>query len=202
MVERSVIILLCLTLAGGAPAGLASDNQLRVYEWAADAAHSSIEFRTSHWGIVDIIGWFEEFEISVRTLEDDFSTAEITARIKLASVRMPNQGMAGNVRKIFSGLDAAEARFDSTSIERKGEREYRILGNMKIGSVTKPVAWKVRFHGFGGPPSGSPGFTATMDLSRLDYGIGDEQKNPGNGEPVVGLMVEVTCNIRLEYIRG
>jgi len=34
----------------------------------ADNAHSSVEFRTRHWGIVDIIGWFEDSDIQVESM--------------------------------------------------------------------------------------------------------------------------------------
>ena len=34
-------------------------------KFVGDTDHSSIEFRTEHWGILDIIGWFEDFDLMV-----------------------------------------------------------------------------------------------------------------------------------------
>jgi polyisoprenoid-binding protein YceI len=163
----------------------------------ADRAHSSITFRASHWGIVDIVGWFEDFDIDVEVAGTGFSDAVVTANVRTASVRMPNAKMAGNLRGMFDVAAYPHAIFKSTRVERADSVTYRITGDLTMKGVTVPVTWEAVFNGFGYPPGADPGFTAKTVLNRLDFGIGDREVHGSNGELVVGEKIEVTCNVRL-----
>ncbi len=165
--------------------------------WIADLAHSSIEFRTSHWGIVDIIGWFDDFEIAVWDNGEDFTGAAVEAAIRLGSVRMPNMEMAANLHGMFDIEQFPVARFVSTKVEKTGAGAYRMIGELTLKGATREIAWDVRFNGFGAPPHGAPGFTATTTLERLDYGIGDAAVLPGTERPIVGHEILIRCNLRL-----
>ena len=97
---RSITLLAFACLAPIAVTASAADEDSppaeakATYIWTADPAHSSIVFQTGDWGVVDLVGWFEEYEITVHSSELDFSDAVIEARIDPASVRMPNPQMA------------------------------------------------------------------------------------------------------------
>ena len=177
-----------------------SATQARDQKWVADRDHSSIQFRTSHWGIVDIVGWFEEFEVVVRTRDDDFSKAQVEARVTPSSVRMPNLEMAANLRRGFASPDAPQAVFRSVRVEEAGEDRYLLHGELTIGTITKPITWQIQLNGYGSPRGGSAGFTGRTELMRLEFEIGDTEVFPGNQQPVVGLSVEITCNIRLDRV--
>jgi hypothetical protein len=69
------------------------------HKYLSDHAHSSISFHTKHWEIVDLIGWFEEFEVIMYSDSADFSDAEIFAKVDARSIRMPNPKMVGSVKK-------------------------------------------------------------------------------------------------------
>ena len=68
------------------------------YTWNADLHHSSISFRTMHWGIVEIIGWFEKYDVILKKEGDDWASSEIKITIKPESVRLPNMAMAQNLQ--------------------------------------------------------------------------------------------------------
>ncbi len=180
---------------------IASDE--RTYVWISDPAHSSIVFRTGHWGVVDVVGWFETYEIHVRGSALDFSDAVVEARLEPASVRMPNPDMAGNLRQHFFEVEKfPEVRFRSTKVEPTSEASvFTLTGALTMKEVTRPVVFTMRFNGYGTPPQGAPGFTLEAALDRLEFGVGGMERMMGTGHPMVDADVEVICNIRLDYVR-
>lgn len=82
MLKLGVALVVLVAVSAGPPA---KDRPRQ--KWLSDVDHSSIEFRTQHWGIVDIIGWLEDFQITVYADEDDFSDAIIEARVGVGSIR-------------------------------------------------------------------------------------------------------------------
>jgi polyisoprenoid-binding protein YceI len=74
-------LTLALVHAGPGDESVAADQFKHSYIWAADPEHSSIMFQTGHWGIVDVVGWFEGYEIAVHSSKLDFSDAVVEARI-------------------------------------------------------------------------------------------------------------------------
>jgi polyisoprenoid-binding protein YceI len=179
--------------------GDAKGQSRPVLEWVADRAHSSIEFRTSHWGIVDIIGWFAEFEVVVYSDSDDFADAVIEAWVAPASVQMPNSGMATNLRRMFAVQEYPDARFRSTDVRFLSDNEYEVTGQLTMRGVTREIKLLATFNGRGFMPNGLPGFTLHTDLNRLEFGIGEEEVLEENQNPTIGYIVKVTCNIRLEH---
>ncbi len=168
--------------------------------WVADKAHSSIQFRASHWGIVDIVGWFEDFDVAVRAAKGDLSDAVIDARVRLDSIRMPNPEMAANARDLlFDAARHPEAEFRSTAIESLSEKRYAVRGRFTMKGVTREVRWEAAFNGYGEPPGGSPGYTVKGTLDRIAFGLGGMESLPG-GRPILGRTVQVICNLRLTEI--
>jgi polyisoprenoid-binding protein YceI len=186
------------------PACSQDDSKNRIYLWAGDPEHSSIVFQTTHWGVVDIVGWFEGYEITVRSRELDFSDAVVEARIDPASVRMPNPGMAANLRGLFFVVEEfPEVLFRSTRVERTDkDGVLKLTGAFTMKGVTKELDFTVHFNGYGSPPQGSPGFKLEGVINRLDFEVGDLELMEGTGHPMVAPEVRITANIRLEYVRS
>lgn len=182
----------------GSPGEAPRPAEVRILE--ADRAHSSIEFHVSHWGIVDVIGWFEDFDVRAEVLGGDFTEGWVEARIRPASLRMPNMEMARNAVALFDVASHPEAVFRSSKIERAAEGEYRILGDLTMKGVTRPVEWAARLNGFAMSGEGIPGFTVTTVIDRLAFGIGDEEAHPTTGVLTVGAKVRITCNLRMEDV--
>ncbi|MDH3216226.1 MAG: hypothetical protein OEN01_08035 [Candidatus Krumholzibacteria bacterium] len=59
---RAIFLLM---LVASAVAGVGHGKELPQLKWVADKGHSSIQFRTSHWGIVDIIQPTVAYMVSV-----------------------------------------------------------------------------------------------------------------------------------------
>lgn len=179
------------------PVGRVNGEERPPLKWAADKAHSTIEFRTSHWAIIDIVGWFIDFDVRVLADRDDFTDAIIAVRLNPDSVQMPNMDMASNVKAMFDTSTHPFVEFRSTSVRLLNKNNYEILGKLTMKGITKEIALHGTHNGFALRPNGIPGFTFQIKLNRLDFGLGDGEEV--RSDKMIGHEVIVTCNIRLDY---
>ena len=63
--------------------------------------------------------------------------------------------------------------FKSTKIEKTGDDEYRLIGDLTIRDITKPVELKVEFTGSTKDPWGQErmGFEVSGKINRREYGL-------------------------------
>jgi polyisoprenoid-binding protein YceI len=66
-----------------------------------------------------------------------------------------------------------EMRFRSTSVEQTGETSLRIMGDLTIRDVTRPIAFDAEYEGLAATPWGSKAaaFSATAEIEREDWGL-------------------------------
>jgi len=176
------------------------DQGLKRY--IVDTTHSSIQFSVRHWGIYDVIGRLESYEINVSYTKDDFSDMTVEARFRPASINMPNKAMAHHVRtkgfEFFDTQDYPEVLFKSTRIEMIRDSVYKLFGEMSIKDITNDFFFNVKFNGYTHPPTKTgPGFTITGKISRQDFNLGGSDLLPGNALPLIGNEVYLTSNVRL-----
>jgi len=189
--------MICLACGDGHTEAQAEKKGTR-RPWAADRDHSSLQFRTQHWGIHDVVGWFEDFDVKVVTYGDEFADAEIEVKINMNSIRMPNMEMAGNVEEMFDAVSFPVATYQSSRIERIDEFNYRVFGDLQVKGVTEEIELKVKINGYANDMSkGTPGVTFTAVLNRLHFGAGGIDFSTANGKPTIDSMIYITCNMRL-----
>ena len=63
--------------------------------------------------------------------------------------------------------------FESTRVERVGDEQFRVIGNLTIRDTTREVALDTTFHGIGDTPWNTQvaAFTAETTVNRRDYGL-------------------------------
>ena len=59
-------------------------------KWVLDPTHSEIGFKIKHLMISNVSGYFGQFDAEVQMEGDNFSTAQIEAKIKTASIHTNN----------------------------------------------------------------------------------------------------------------
>ncbi len=170
--------------------------------YVVDTTHSSIQFRVRHWGIYDIIGRLESYEVVAYSDKDDFADMVVEARLRPASINMPNMEMANNLKGTGLGFfevnEHPEILFKSTKVSMISDSVYHLIGNMTVKDITQEVTFEVKFNGFTHPPSKTiPGFTMNGTINRLDFNLGGTDLLPGNGLPMIGEEVHITSNLRL-----
>ncbi len=177
-------------------------DKLPVNQYLVDTTHSSIEFRVRHWGIYDVVGRIERYEVVVHFDQEDFSDLVVEARIKPAGINMPNKEMAQHLKApgfgFFEIAKYPEVIFKSTGVEKIADSTFVLSGQLKIKEVIRPMHFDVHFNGYTHPPTRTtPGFTMHGKIDRLAFDLGDDELLPGNELPMIGHQVYITCNLRL-----
>jgi polyisoprenoid-binding protein YceI len=110
--------LLCaLNLAGcetTEPPGTGINSRVQ-RSWVSDNTHSYLTFSVAHYGIHDLVGWFEDFHVTVHVNDSDLTQSKVVARVRPGSVRMPNVKMVESLLNLgFLKVDVfPEASFES-----------------------------------------------------------------------------------------
>lgn len=172
---------------------------LRKINWNADTTHSSIEFRTKHSGVYDVIGWIQSFSIKMEGQKKDFTDVLVEATADIRTVKMPNPEMAGNLQGMFDTQNHPRAYFKSKTVSVITINKFKLIGDMTIKGITKEIELNVQFNGFGNPlASGVPGFLVKGRFNRADFNIGESDfiKSPEIPYPLIGDTIYFKSNLR------
>ena len=167
--------------------------------WKSDAPHSQLGFTVKHLGIADVSGTFNDFEVNVTSSKADFSDAqfELTAKISSIDTRVE---MRDNHLKSADFFDAAKfptMTFKSTTLKKAGKNKYKLLGDLTLHGVTKPVTMDVVYTGTITHPMNKnqvAGFQLTGVIKRSDFSV-------GNGFPAPMVSDEVRIKADGEFVQ-
>lgn len=143
--------------------------------WNLDTAHSEIEFRVKHMMISTVKGQFEDFDVQVENDGDDFQTAKVSVVIDTASITTKNQQRDQHLKSddFFAAESFPKINFVSTQINKTGENEYEIVGNLTIKDVTKSVTFQAEYGGIGKDPWGNQkaGYSVEGKINRTAFDL-------------------------------
>jgi polyisoprenoid-binding protein YceI len=164
--------------------------------WAADPSHSKVGFAVKHMGIATVRGEFGEFEATLE-IGEDLSSAKARASVKTTSVNTAEQQRDDHLRSgdFFDADTHPEITFESTSIEQIDGDTYKIVGDLTIRGITKPVELEAEVQGTDTDPWGNDrvGVEVTGSLSRGDYDMKFNQAL-GSGNMLVGDKVKLALD--------
>jgi polyisoprenoid-binding protein YceI len=169
--------------------------------WTIDPGHSAATFSVRHMVITNVKG---EFDGPVGTASfdpKDLSTLRIEATIDARTVNTRNADRDKDLRSdlFFDVAKHPRITFKSRSVTVEGSGKLKVLGDLTIRGVTKPVTLAVD-----GPTAeikdiwGSRriGATATTTIDRRDFGLVYNRVLEGGGA-VVGDQVSISLDIEL-----
>ncbi|MFF6998191.1 YceI family protein [Streptomyces sp. NPDC008313] len=144
-------------------------------EWMVDPAHSRIGFSVRHAMVTTVRGAFAQYES--RLFFDGRNPARSRAEIVLSTASVETgveQRDAHLVGRDF--LDAArfpKMTFTSTAVQLAGKDVYRMIGDLTIKNVTRPVVLELTYIGHVTDPFGyeRAGFDGTTTINRSDWGL-------------------------------
>lgn len=143
--------------------------------WQIDPAHTTAEFSVRHMMISNVRGRFGTIEGTVTGDLADPTQAQVEAKIDVASVDTRNEQRDQHLRSadFFDVENHPHITFKSRRIERAGDNEYKIVGDLTIRGVTREVVLDATFQGQAKSPWGQQvaGFSATTKLNRKDFGL-------------------------------
>jgi polyisoprenoid-binding protein YceI len=171
--------------------------------WVLEPTHSEIGFKVKHMMITNVSGSFGAFSASAKTEGDDFSTAEIEFTADVASVNTGNDQRDGHLKSgdFFDAENHPQIKFVSNKVEKKGDADYIVHGDLTIRGVSKPVAFNAELGGIGKDPWGNEkaGFSINGKVNRTDFGLSWNAALEAGG---VLVSEEVKFHSELQLVRG
>ncbi|HEX9017104.1 MAG TPA: YceI family protein [Chloroflexota bacterium] len=143
--------------------------------WALDTVHSSVEFAVKHMMVATVRGRFANFDVKVDFDPEKPADSSVEARIEAASVETNAGDRDGHLRSadFFDAEKYPFITFKSRRVERQGNGNYAIVGDLTIKGVTREVVLDTEFAGTGKSPWGATvaAFSAETKIDRKDFGL-------------------------------
>jgi polyisoprenoid-binding protein YceI len=175
-----------------------------IVTWKIDPAHSSAEFKVKHMMISNVKGSFNGL---TGTLTEDTSNptlSHVEATIDISTISTGDAQRDGHLKSadFFHHEQHPTMTFHSTHVEKKGDGEYAVTGDLTVHGVTKPVVFAVEGPSAPGKdPYGNTriGLSATTKINRKDFGL-----TWNAALETGGILVgeEVQINLEVQFIRS
>lgn len=164
--------------------------------WTIDPSHSEVGFSVRHLMVSKVRGLFETFSGTI-TIADDPLQSSVTAEVDLNSINTRDEQRDGHLRSadFFEVEKYPTMSFKSTSVTPDGG-DYKVVGDLTIKDVTKPVELELEFNGINPDPWGGTraGFSAEGEISRKEFGVDFEVPMDGPGV-VVGDKIKLVLEV-------
>lgn len=143
-------------------------------KWVLDPMHSEVQFKVKHLVISTVTGSFRKFEGEVITESDDFSDSEVDFSLDVDSIDTTQEARDQHLKsaEFFDAATYPKISFKSTSLTKNGS-DYKLVGDLTIKDVTKPVTLDVEFGGSAADFYGQTkaGFEITGKINRKEFGL-------------------------------
>jgi polyisoprenoid-binding protein YceI len=140
-----------------------------------DVDHSDIMFKVKHLMISTVTGIFKKFDATLEVNEEDLSDAKVSFEANIDSIDTKNEQRDAHLKSddFFNAEQFPKMTFTSTGIEKKGDDEYKLFGDLTIRDITKPIELKVEYNGSTKDPWGYErmGFEVSGKINRKEYGL-------------------------------
>ena len=171
--------------------------------YKVDPNHTLVGWRVDHLGFNDYFGIFGSATGTLTLDPKKPNAAKVEITIPVAKVTTASAGLTAHMlrpgkdggKPDFFGASPADARFVSTSVVTSGTTA-KIVGNLTLNGITKPVTLAAKFSGAGKMPAmmggkENVGFHATTSIKRSEFGI-------VQGIPLVSDLVELDISVAFE----
>jgi polyisoprenoid-binding protein YceI len=172
-------------------------SELPAGSYRLDPEHAALLLRIDHLGFSTLVGRFDRFDATLDFDPDNPAASRLSAEIDPASIDFNVPTFEAQLRGAdwFDVARFPQARFTGREVVVTGEKTGRVIGDLALHGVTRPVTLEVVFNGAGDSlVTGryTLGFAASGKLSRSAFGLGAYA-------PAVG--DEVTLEIHAEFQR-
>ena len=167
--------------------------------WAIDPIHSTIRFDAKYLLITSVSGWFREFEGTVVSSSDGFSSSEIQLTIYVQSLTTANEERDNHLRSpdFFDAKQFPAIHFRSTEVTMQ-EKNIHVSGILSVKNIEHPFHFTAAFLGMCADPMGNTKAAFEMDavLNRKDFNITWNPLFDKNGL-LLSDEVKVHCDLQL-----
>jgi polyisoprenoid-binding protein YceI len=170
--------------------------------WAIDAAHAEVGFSVRHLMISTVRGRFGAVTGTVTLDENAPTKAEVDVTIDVTSIDTRQEQRDAHLRSpdFFDVAEYPTMRFVSSRLVGDPAGEFKLIGDLTIRGVTRPVTLEMTAEGRGKDPWGGEraGFSAKAKIQRSDFGLTWNQMLEAGG---VAVSDEVKISIDAEVVR-
>jgi polyisoprenoid-binding protein YceI len=166
-----------ILLAAMAAGAILSATTARADDYAIDPQHAWVNFTTKHAVWANATGKFGTIAGDISLDKSDPTKSNVAVTIDAASL---DTNFADRDRDLkgpdfFNVAEFPKITFQSTSVEKTGDKTAKVTGNLTLIGVTKPVTLDVIFNGEmplpWDPTSTKAGFSATGKINATDFGM-------------------------------
>ena len=144
--------------------------------WKLDPAHSNAEFKVKHMMISNVKGSFSG--LSGTLIEDtaEPTASRVEASIDIGTVSTGDEQRDAHLKSadFFHQEEHPVMTFQSTKVEKKGDEEYAVTGDLTLHGVTRQVTFAVEGPSAPGKdPWGNTriGLSAKTKINRKEFGL-------------------------------
>jgi polyisoprenoid-binding protein YceI len=153
-----------------------TSNPAAITTWKLDPAHSHAEFKVKHMMISNVKGSFSGLTATLTEHPTDKTLSTVEASIDVSSISTGDAQRDAHLKSadFFNAEQNPQMVFKSTRVQKKGEGEYDVTGDLTLHGVTKPVTFAVDGPSAPGKdPWGNTriGISATAKINRKDFGL-------------------------------
>jgi polyisoprenoid-binding protein YceI len=142
--------------------------------WTLDPAHSSVTFSAKHMMVTTVRGSMQLRDVDLAFDPHDLSASSVHVSLDAASINTGQEARDQHLRSADFLETEAHPTIDfvSTRIEPDGG-DYRILGDLTIRGVTRPVVLDAAFAGIVPNMQGGQraAFSASAMIEREEFGL-------------------------------
>ena len=162
-----------------------------------DASHTNVMFRVKHLGINTVTGRFGKFTGSFSYDSTTPALTSVNVTIDAASVDTDIERRDNHLRSedFFHVEQHPSITFVSRNVRKVDGTRYKVLGDLTIRGVTKPVVLDAELTGLLRLQSGAEvaAVSASTTINRFDYGLAWNRLTEGVAN--VAPEVEIVLNI-------
>lgn len=182
-----------LTL-GLAIASIATFSVAKPVAYTIDPAHTATVFSWSHFGFSTPSANFTDIQGTINVDNEKPSNSSVNVIIPISSVNTNVTALDQEFQKAawFDAAKFPNITFKSTKVETKDKKHFKIMGNLTVKGITKPVVLDAVLNKQAVHPMtklATVGFNATTSFNRSAFGIANYVPNVSD---------KITVNITTE----
>lgn len=146
-------------------------------KWNIDKAHSEVGFAVKHLMITNVKGTFKDYDASIYTTDEDFTTAEVDFWLDPNSVDTGDANRDNHIRSndFFDTENFKQIHFTTDFAVEKVDDDgsYELWGDLTIRGIKKQVKLSIEFGGVVKDPWGNhkAGISIHTKINRKDWGL-------------------------------
>lgn len=147
--------------------------------WTVDKNHSKVGFAITHMMLTEVDGGFKTFDAKL-TGKPDMSDAAFEMTADVNSISTDNERRDGHLKSpdFFDAAKFGTLSFKSTSFKKVSGNKYKLMGDLTMHGVTKPVTLDATILGpvtnknREGKEITKVGIKTSGQIKRSDFGVG------------------------------